>query len=209
LKLPFPKYEAETVAEIEAYLDMHYQTEIVETEQMGPEAHGLKATYARGLTPNGDAATRNVNNYARPMFQVLPRDAFSCGAIVVTPCRACDDFSRSWACEEHHELPWDAEKGRFQRPDRVDAPILDTLVEQYRQAMHMIAENQFPPVDGRRFFTQAVQDEERHRQVTSLFSLPSFTMTLEGTFDPNFLEITGETVQGTADTVRIEVERRG
>jgi hypothetical protein len=196
LKLPFPKYEAETVAEIEAYLDMHYQTEIVETEQMGPEAHGLKATYARGHTPNGQDHTRNVNNYARPMFQVLPRDAFSCGAIVVTPCRACDDFSRSWACEEHHELPWDAEKGRFQRPDRVDAPILDTLVEQYRQAMHMIAENQFPPVDGRRFL-----DPYR--------GLPSFTTTLEGTFDPNFLEITGETVQGTADTVRIEVERRG
>jgi hypothetical protein len=51
-------------------------------------------------------------------------------------------------------------------------------------------------VDGRRFL-----DPYR--------GLPSFTMTLEGTFDPNFLEITCEdTVQGTADTVRIEVERR-
>lgn len=256
MRIPFPKYEAEVVAEIEAYLDMDYQTEITHEEEH--EALGVKYTWARGHNPNGrpDLVTRNENNYARPMFQLITQGAFSGGGPSVTPCMACDRFDRSWACSEHTEVPWDSEKRRWIRPGREVqpegyAPPLG-LIEAYRRAQELYA----APVDGRRFFTQAVQDDERRRQSGPGFrlfvdadrctcsmcaggshsadslrfslgnldrvpdellrpherfmrDLPDFSITLEGTFDPRFLEISGDTVQTPASTVRIEVESDG
>lgn len=291
MRIPFPKYEAEVVAEIEAYLDMDYQTEITHEEEH--EALGVKYTWARGHNPNGrpDLVTRNENNYARPMFQLITQGAFSGGGPSVTPCMACDRFDRSWACTEHTEIPWDSEKRRWIRPGREnevtayyspEAPpvgVYATLVAQYARVLEQ------QDIDARRFFTNAVQDEERERQRPRyvnaadrctcsmcrnggpndlnvgrpgyhydfaqnrwapdtddalgdfraggevgggfllqldsvpdellppherfMRNLPDFSITLEGTFDPRFLEISGDTVQTPASTVRIEVESDG
>ena len=62
------------------------------------------------------AAGADVRSYNRPMFQVIPRDAFSGMGASVTPCMACDRFDQSWACEEHPEVEWDHDQKYWKRP---------------------------------------------------------------------------------------------
>lgn len=98
MKTPFPKYDDTLVGRIEEYLDMHYLTSVATEVPVGDD---LIVTSAVG---------RGMSRYARPMFQVIPHDAFSGSCLSYTPCPACDDWSRSWNCPDHHEIPWDAEK---------------------------------------------------------------------------------------------------
>lgn len=116
MKIPFPEYDAKLVAEIEAYLDMHYQTEIEFVEE---HDNGLATLRACGFHPNmrNDLATRNPHNHARPMIQVIADGAFSGTLRPVKPCEACDRFDRSWNCPEHPAIPWDRKTRRWVRPD--------------------------------------------------------------------------------------------
>jgi len=104
-KIPKPTYDAEVVAEIEAYLDQDYLTEITHVEE-SPDM-GLAHLYAAG---------RVRKSYPRPMFQVIPDGAFSGGGSSVTPCQ-CDRFDQSWNCELHpDEVAWDNERKRWRLP---------------------------------------------------------------------------------------------
>lgn len=55
------------------------------------------------------AAAAAINRtYSRPIFQILPRDAFHTAPQEVLGASACCyDFHRSWKCEEHPEVPYD------------------------------------------------------------------------------------------------------
>lgn len=76
-------------------------TEIVYTETLGVLEDCLKITYASG---------RSQKLHSRPMFDVLDGSAFSGFPPSVQPCASCDDFARSWNCEEHHERQGDYEQ---------------------------------------------------------------------------------------------------
>lgn len=229
MKIPFPKYEAEIVAEIEAYLDQDYQTEI--TEESEHQADGLKYTFARGFSASGVAGTRNVSNYARPMIQPIDDGAFSGSAVPGTTCGPCGDFSRSWACAEHPQIDWDTERRQWKRPctgdrsrcgcdpcherreraaerssgyvsmgtDGLRPPerIYDQLVERFG-AERMI--QRYIATDG------LIPQREAERRRALVDTLPSFSITFEAHTDPRHLEISGETVQAPASTIRIEVE---
>lgn len=103
-KIPRPTYDAEVVAKIEEFLDQNYTTEVEYTEKYPDD--GIEYTYARG---------RARKSYPRPMFQIIPRDAFSGSGHSVTPCQ-CDRFDRSWNCELHPEISWDPKRRRWDRP---------------------------------------------------------------------------------------------
>jgi len=113
VKLRFPKFDAELVAEIESYLDQDYQTEVIESDTVADL--GLRYTVARGAT-SGAPTARRANNYVRPMIQVINNGASSSGPQPGTSCGACGDFSRTWACAEHPELNWDSKRRYWDRP---------------------------------------------------------------------------------------------
>ncbi len=113
MKIPFPKYEAEVVEEIEAYLDMDYQTEI--TQRAEHPSDGLVYLFARGFAASDREGTRNPSNYARAMIQPIPDGAFSGSGVRVTPCQ-CDRFDQSWNCELHPPIDWDPVRRRWKRP---------------------------------------------------------------------------------------------
>ena len=72
---------------------------------------------------------RERKRYARPMFQIIPRDAFSGAQQNVTPC-SCDRFDLSWdatRCETHAEVEWDT----VEAPAAV--PLGERLNEMYEQ----------------------------------------------------------------------------
>lgn len=120
MKIPFPKYDPDLIAEIEMFLDQDYLTEITDEALAGAAEDGLVNTWARGFggtSRPGIGGARNPSNYARPMFQVLHADYT--GFRAQSPraeCPACYDFSRSWNCPEHREVPYDTELKSFVRP---------------------------------------------------------------------------------------------
>lgn len=81
-----------------------YDTKI--TFEQVEEAEGIKYLKTPGH------ATRDYN---RPMFEIIPNEAFSGSGRSVTPCQ-CDRFDRSWACEIHPEISWDPVRRRWRRP---------------------------------------------------------------------------------------------
>lgn len=84
-------------------------TKIDYTENVGEEGYPeLVYLYAIG---------RLDKSYPRPMFQILPRDAFhTSGQRIEKPCPDCWDFHRSWGCEEHGERDYDHERHCFLSP---------------------------------------------------------------------------------------------
>lgn len=227
MKIPFPKYEAEVVEEIESYLDMHYQTEIVAECEDG---YGLKYSSARGSRParDGRPGTRRANNYARPMFSVIWHQSFSGAAQSMNPCQ-CYRFDRSWDCDEHPEVTWDTRRRCWVRPgtaiwyelhpeDRPEGwesrssqptayytperqpdgqPVPTPLQGMYDRLIEMFGGELPQPSPG-----YTVRPADRRE-----FDLSQYTFTLE---------ITGDTTQASASTadgeaahprVRIEVER--
>lgn len=266
MKIPFPKYEAEVVEEIEAYLDMHYQTEIV---QEGEDRLGLKYLLARGFRPAGDGrpGTRRMNNYARPMFDVISDGGGLSGAAQpVTPCQ-CYRFDQSWACSEHPEDRPDGWEARSSQPTAYDR-LIETFgrelprpspgftirpadrrefdLSQYtwtpppldpnrnRPGYHYdFATDRWAPdgvVEGQPVSYRDIAAEERltaewerqngvpladavraMRENVSPFT-PNLRRRLDALPDASLtltLEITGDTTQASASTVRIEVERNG
>lgn len=221
MKIPFPKYEAEVVEEIEAYLDMDYQTEI--TDRSDP-SDGLMYLFARGFAASDREGTRNPSNYARPMIQPIPDGAFSGSGVRVTPCQ-CDRFDRSWNCELHPPIDWDPVRRRWKRPCTGDRERCncDPCHERRQRALRAVSRR-----DGARHLRAVhrpgalpghiIAEERRLRETwaSRLEALQDATLTvnLEGTFDPSVLaalqaprtlEIESETEQG-AGPLAIEVE---
>jgi hypothetical protein len=146
-KIPRPVYDAEVVAAIEEHLDQERLTAIESAANLGHADDGLKVLFAVG----GETRT-----YNRPMLQVLPTEAFSCSRLPARPCPDCDDWARSWKCEEHHELPYDTEAKAWIRPER-EAPVIPVgpalrgLVEGIRIApepAHSILDDILAAFDG-------------------------------------------------------------
>lgn len=48
--------------------------------------------------------------YPRRMFEVFALEASSTTPVTYTPCEACDNYAYTWACTEHPEVSWDAER---------------------------------------------------------------------------------------------------
>lgn len=85
----------DVITEIEMYLDMDYQTEIVKRDPTYHEPDtGLVSLIARGRY-TGDAI-----RYTRPMFEVIPTTRQT-PRVFQVPCSGCGDFSRSWSCPAH------------------------------------------------------------------------------------------------------------
>lgn len=115
MKIPFPRYDEALVLEIEEHLLQDLNTDIRDELECNPDSDmaGLKVTFAHG----------GSGVYRRPMFQVLndvPGAGTLSGALGVS-C-ACGDFSRSWNCSEHGEVPWDWEKRQFVTPGTSTRP---------------------------------------------------------------------------------------
>ena len=138
-KIPRPVYDAEVVAAIEEHLDQDRLTELEFAANLGHPDDGLKVFHAVG------SVTRVYN---RPMFQVLSTEAFSCAPLPVRPCPDCDDWARSWKCEEHHELPYDTETKAWVRPER-EVPVVPAgppLYEGIRAAPQRPAESVYDTI---------------------------------------------------------------
>lgn len=141
--------------------------------------------------------------YPSPMFQTF--SGFKAHMITYTdPCPACDDWSRTSRCPEHHDRDGvaglDMEHKRRvaranERAQREQEPFLEHLQRQYEEAARLIRNQEL--LDPNRWVPDA-----RER----VASLADMTIDIEGTFDPGILEITGETVQSASSTVQIEVE---
>lgn len=271
----------------------HDELDISETYDAGealPDSSASEFKIQRAL---GWYSAKQRGHYPRPMFQAFQLEVSSSSMVpYLEPCPACDDWSRTAQCEEHHDLDGVAglRKGadrRAERNERRNGPVTvysepgpapGAILAQLQAAYARLLDQ--PPADGRRFFTAEVQTEERERQlrpVTARFydpqadpnvgrpgyhydfardrwvpdtsdplgdfraggevgagqyiaagldsvpeelmgptrdtwldritGLANFTMTIEGTFDPSVLEITGDTIQAPASTVRIEATR--
>lgn len=128
-------------------------------------------------------------NFPRPMFQVFADGASGTLPLSRRPCEACDDFSRSWACEEHPEVSWDAKRRVWVRPGT--------------PAWYELHPEDRPPGassrSGARYYHSPVPAAVRIDRVPL-----GATVTLTDTFT---LEIIGDTSASTR--VRIEVERDG
>ena len=125
----------------------------------------------------------DVRNYNRPMFQVLPRDAFSGMGALVTPCMACDRFDRSWACEEHPEVEWDHDLKRWKRPGLVPptayaSPVLPGSIFQMMSAQIEAAYRREPCTcnlcQARRGFSAEIQNDGQGELREGRWRLPSF-----------------------------------
>jgi hypothetical protein len=110
-----PNLDAIRYLEIEAEED----TEIEYVQQMDGSDRELNVQFAYG---------RGAKSYPRPMFQIIPRDAFSGMGPSVKPC-SCDRFDYSWdytRCEAHREISWDAERRQW-----AEGPTVDTTGRAY------------------------------------------------------------------------------
>ena len=108
----FPNYAA--IEWLESSENDFDDTEVEFVTAMDGTGSELNVTFAFG---------RGTKSYPRPMFQIIPRDAFSGMGQAVTPC-SCDRFDLSWdatRCEAHAEVEWDWERKAWKRPG-ADAP---------------------------------------------------------------------------------------
>ena len=114
MKIPQPTYDPDLVAAIEEHLDQDAQTEIMYTEPMGGAGFELTRSRARG------ANTGRL--HTRPIFQIIGDQAGNGRNLGRTPapCAACYDFSRTWNCPDHAEVPWNPEKYDWDTPHLPD-----------------------------------------------------------------------------------------
>lgn len=157
------------------------------------------------------AAGRERKSNPRPMFQIIPRDAFSGMAPSVQPCPGCYDFARAWTCPDHAERHYDPDHKVWRIVHTPDAPgcecngcqpvgfsAPEAITETYRR---IVAAEQ-PGLAGS-FFTNAVLEQHREADLRDrLAQLEDDSIT--GTFT---LEITGDTLQADGATIQIEVGR--
>lgn len=96
-------------------------------------------TGTRWTVAHGWFAAKRNGNYVRPMYELFDLECSSSSMRVYTnPCPACLDLSRSWACEEHSEIPWDDEKKQRDQPPAdpyatVRAAVSGATQEAYRR----------------------------------------------------------------------------
>lgn len=117
MKIQWPGFDAETVAEIEEYLGMAEDTEIVwrginsRNPDIRREIEETDVYYFR-------ARGAERKRYCRPMFEVFEDGTTSAvgrRGQIVTPCPACDDWSRTAVCTVHPELSLDEIQWHWQQ----------------------------------------------------------------------------------------------
>lgn len=89
-------------------------TEIRPQEQLWEDGKMTDCYVIRAL---GWAGARFNGMYPRRMFDLYDSEAGGGQIRYSDPCPACYDYSRSWACQEHPETPWDAKQRCWIRPD--------------------------------------------------------------------------------------------
>ena len=100
-------------------------TETVATRPLGCTDGELYITYAAGA---------RWKRYNRPMFQPLPLEASSSlPQQTRKPCAACYDFHRTWACEDHPELAYNAKHKQWKLPPQPTE--YDRLTAEYRRLL--------------------------------------------------------------------------
>lgn len=213
MKLKPPVFDRALVEEIEAWLDQAYQTEIFQTDTMGPLDDGLMVTFARGAeSASGPVGVRRPGNHARPMFQLIPDQAYSgTPTRPANPCPDCYDFSRSWNCEYHPERSYDTKTHAWGRPGQEPfsppaAPAIDRMLEQFTLAVEEQA------AQARRMWTTPMPVQPLIDRLSGEWTdidrvpaelLPDNIVTYNAE-----VEITGETVQGDGITIRFQAVRR-
>lgn len=119
VKTPFPKYDAQLVAEIEDYLDIDFQTGIYDTYNADIEpTDGLNVIVANGKHDLGAG-----HQYTRPMFQVLPPGSTCHSVRVKQPCPSCDQWQYSQQCADHPDT------GLPQPPEAVESRLIAAYEE--------------------------------------------------------------------------------
>lgn len=88
-------------------------TEISDVQVLGTSEEWAEMNGVRAL---GWYGAKRRNMYPRRMFDIFRLEASSTGLVTYTPCEACDDFSRTWACTEHPEIAWDTRRRVWVRP---------------------------------------------------------------------------------------------
>lgn len=132
MKIQWPGFDAELVAEIEEYLGMAEATEIVyrDIDSRSPDVRreieqaGVYRFRARGA---------ERKRYCRPMLEVFEDGATSAVGRrfqVVQSCPECDDWSRTAVCTVHPELSLDEIRWHWQQarrwPDVYQGPALES-----------------------------------------------------------------------------------
>lgn len=114
---------------------------------------GGQWTGSQWILARGWSTARQNGQYVRPMYELFNLEASSSNMRdYANPCPACLDFSRSWACEEHPEIPWDDEKKQWDRPP---------------------ADPYTPPLPSPGFTVRQADQEEYRRQAALYFQAPS------------------------------------
>jgi hypothetical protein len=135
--------------------------------------------------------------YPRQMFDVFELEQSSSSMISYPdPCPACLDYSRTWACAEHHEIEWDTSRRCWVRPGTSLWYELHPMDTADLQAEEAVQPQGMQPPEG-------LYDR--------LASLPtgSITVNLDNTNAIYTLRVSGETDQGLADfTIEVEGDRR-
>lgn len=109
MKIQWPGFDAQTVAEIEEYLGMAEDTEIV---YRGIDSHNLDTRREIERTGIYKIRARGAEQkrYCRPMFEVFDDGVTSAVGRrrqVHESCPECDDWSRTAVCTVHPELSLD------------------------------------------------------------------------------------------------------
>ncbi len=91
-------------------------TEITSVDEVDLETDGRHESVIL-LHAEGGCNARARGHFPRTMFQLIENEHSSALQMPVSPCVACYDFSRSWHCPDHPEVPWDGQWG-WLRPGR-------------------------------------------------------------------------------------------
>ena len=172
-----PNLDAIRYLEIEAETD----TEIESVNQLGNTEEWAEMYGVRAL---GWYSAKRAGHYPRRMFDVFALETSSSNSVSYTPCAACDDFSRSWACADHPEVKWDTARRCWVRPgtpvwyelhpeDRPPTPAEEIVQPQgmqpptglYDRMIEMFAGPL--PSPG---FTVRQADQEAYRRQAALYS---------------------------------------
>jgi hypothetical protein len=174
VRIPRPTYDAELVEAIEEHLNQEQLTSPSHADYIGG---GLKVTHYLG---------EDTKLYARPIIQIMNDNGAALTTTTTTyrrPCPHCYDFSRTWKCPDHHELPWNTETGTWAIPHQAD-------------------DDQCACIDCRQNRTGWPG-----RSVRCGHDCPICTAVC-GPSDPtpNTLEVSGETIQGSFTSFSINID---
>lgn len=149
-----------SLEDIEAALDMHYLTEIIQVDK---PREGLINTWSRGRS------LPTTSSYSRPMFQIMGVTSAEYRNDPQVPCASCGDFSRSWNCPAHtywapaddtRSLPAPLEDAAFS-----NRPVMEQIRRAYRMDIPAMAPGRVvfgtvTSVDGRTIHIEAFNPED-------------------------------------------------